>query len=72
MKYTCPFATRMRQHRYIMCKALMKDNVDYSHIMNASKIFCPYQYLCRITGKTENSPRAKDCYKSRLAEQKAR
>ena len=50
----------------------MKDNVDYSHIMNASKVFCPYQYLCRITGKTENSPMAKDCYKSRLAEQKAR
>lgn len=62
MAYACPYAARMRQYRYIMCKAEMKEAVDYTQIVNASKTFCPYQYFCRITGKTENTDRAKDCY----------
>lgn len=62
MPYTCPNATRMRQYRYIMCKAKIKENIDYTQLINASKTFCPYQYLCRISGKTENTDRAKDCY----------
>lgn len=64
--YACPFATRLRQHRYIMCKAIMREKVDYTLIMNASNVFCPYQYYCRITGQTENTDRARDCYAARL------
>lgn len=68
MAYVCPFATRLRQHRYILCKALMKESVDYTQIINASKVFCPYQYYCRISGKTENTDRAKQCYECRVKE----
>ena len=68
MAYKCPYATRMRQHRYIMCKKLMKSTIDYSLIINACKVFCPYQYLCRISGQTENTDRAKQCYEIRIKE----
>lgn len=70
MAYICPFATRMVQHRYIMCKALMKEGVNYADIMNASKVFCPYQYYCRMTGRTENTDRGQDCYSRRAEEMK--
>ncbi len=62
MNYCCPNATRMRQYRYIMCKAEMKSGVDYTQLINANKTFCPFQYYCRISGKTENTDRAKECY----------
>lgn len=68
MAYICPFATRLIQHRYILCKALMKESLDYTQIINASKAFCAYQYLCRISGKTENTDRARQCYECRVKE----
>lgn len=62
MKYTCPYATRLRQHDFILCKNLIKQNIDYTQINNALTAFCAYQYKCNITGKAENTDRARQCY----------
>lgn len=63
MSYACPNAIRMRQHSFLLCKARQKEGKDYTKTDAALEAFCAYQYRCRISGRAENTERARECFK---------
>lgn len=63
MNYSCPFAKRLKQHQYLLCRARMNPLIDYTKIENACQAFCAYQHMCSITGRAENTDRARQCFK---------
>lgn len=61
-KFNCPYAVRKKQYRFIMCKAFMKEGVNYNDKVNALNAFCGEQYFCPITRNNELMEGAKKCY----------
>lgn len=62
--YKCPNSHRTKHHRFLLCKHLMKDGVNYQDIDNACDVMCAHQHFCPTTKQTENTPQAKECYQS--------
>ena len=64
-KFKCPNATRIIGINGLVCKAFMKDGIDYTKMANAKNCICLYQQYCFRTQQMENTETAKNCYQSR-------
>ena len=62
MLYQCPLARRIRQQKYLLCFLRMSPDINYSKTQNACQAFCAYQHMCNITGRAENTDRARQCF----------
>lgn len=62
MAYKCPYAVKDVANKFLMCKTLMKDGVDYTVKENALRCFCAYQRYCKCVSGVINSEGAKSCY----------
>lgn len=59
--YVCPYAVRLPQHAYLLCKQFMSDGANYNTKANALKAVCGHQLLCPTSKRAENSESAQKC-----------
>lgn len=58
----CPMRCQDERHfKFLLCRFLMKEGVDYTKLENALTAVCRHQFRCPKTGKQENSEEAKKC-----------
>lgn len=66
-EFSCPFAVKRRQYKFLMCERLMQSGKDYNNVMTAMEAFCAHQRYCKCKKGVINTEEARSCYNGQLA-----
>lgn len=62
MAYKCPYADKRPYFRFIQCKYLQKEGINYDLLENATQAYCAHQRFCKCENGVINSEGAEKCY----------